>query len=894
MNQTDSSAQKLLQVKENFETFFNAIHDFLFVLDESGNIVHVNTSVLNCLGYAAEELIGQSVLMVHPHAQREQASKIVQLILAGKEEFCPVPLITKHGKLIPVETRISKGKWDGTPALFGISKNITQMKISEEKFRRAFNNSAALMAISKVFGGQFIEVNQSFIQTTGYGREEIIGNTAENLKLLVDPEQRNLIQEKFQKEKSVRDFAVTIQAKDGSLINGLFSVDKIDLGGEEDCWLTVMTDITQLKQTEQALIHLNDILHYLVKLAKTFLNIPLEQRNEMINQSLESIGKLIQADRAYLFSYDFDKQIMINTYEWCNDGISPEINNLQDVPMSLFPEWIVNHKEGQINHIPSVNNLPAGELKDILESQGIKSLVTIPMMQEDSCVGFVGFDAVQQERNFSQDEIDLLWVLAEMIGNFESRLKAEQIMAEMNKRQSRLLKNAQQASKAKSMFVANMSHEIRTPLNAILGYAQIMDRECGDCEHKSNSLSVISKSGEHLLELINDILETSKADVHDVTIKSCAFDIRQMIGDLCTIFSQRPDARSIAISSHFSDNFPEVLQSDKGKIRQILFNLIGNAVKFTEKGSVSLSANVQYELTNNMTISLAIADTGYGISQDQLSVIFEPFEQSESGYKTGKGTGLGLALSRRYARALGGDITVESRLNYGSTFTFEFKAQKIQTDENARKRTINKVLGKNQKLLIVDDDNFNRKMLSAMMKNTGFEIIASASGKEALKQISNNKFDAVLLDKCMPEMDGIETLHHIRNMPDGKNLPVIIITASAKITDEIVINEGANAFMPKPIHREKLLKTIQQLTGTAYDYYNYEKMNVNYTKQDILNLSPMLKESLLSSIQKGKIVELRNTIQQIEKNQPELAIKLHEMADRYDYEGLLQLITSNI
>jgi len=890
MNQTDASDQKVRQVKENLETFFNAIHDFLFVLDESGNMVHVNASVLNRLEYTPDELIGRSVLMVHPPAQRDLAARIVQLMLEGKEEFCPVPLITKTGRLIPVETRISKGNWDGTPALFGISKDITQVKLSEEKFRRAFNNSAALMAISSVFGGQFIEVNQSFIQTTGYSREEIIGNTTESLNLLVDLEQRNLIKDKFQKDKSVRDVAVTIQTKDGSLVNGLFSVDQIDMGGIDDCWLTVMTDITKLKQTEQALIHLNDILHHLVKMAKTFLNLPLEQRDKIINQSLESIGKLIQADRAYLFTYDFDKQIMINTHEWCNEGITPEINNLQEVPMSLFPEWIENHKLRRINHIPSVNNLTDGHLKEILVPQKIKSLVTIPMMQEKSCIGFVGFDAVQQERNFSQDEIDLLWVLAEMIANFETRLKAEQKMAELNSSQTQLLKKAQQSSKAKSMFVANMSHEIRTPLNAILGYTQIMDRECGSCEHKSNSLSVISKSGEHLLELINDILETIKADVHDITINSVSFNIRQMISDLCTIFSQRPDARSIAISSHFSDNFPDIIQSDKGKIRQILFNLIGNAVKFTEKGYVSLSASVKNDRKNNPTIKIAIKDTGYGISQDQLSFIFEPFEQSESGYKTGKGTGLGLALSRRYARALGGDIIVESQLDHGSTFTFEFKTLKVKTCKKSQKRTINKVLGKKRKLLIVDDDNFNREMLCAMMANTGFETIASSSGKDALKQISNNKIDTVLLDKCMPEMDGFETLHHIRNSPAGKNLPVIIITASAKITEEIVKNEGANAFIPKPIYREKLLETIQRLTDTSYDYYYDEKSQSFHTKFD--NLSPKLKESMTVSIQKGKIVELRKTIQQIEKDQPNLAKKLHEMADRYDYEGLLQLINN--
>jgi hypothetical protein len=894
MNQQVNSDQH--HTIDNFEIFFNAIHDFLFVLDKSGNIVHANDSVFNRLGYTSHEIIGQSVLIVHPPEQRDCALKIVELMLKGEDEICTIPLITKDGRLIPVETRVSFGNWNGAPALFGVSKDVTQIKNSEEKFRCAFNSNASLMAICNINEGNFIEINQSFIDITGYSREEIIGHTANDLNLFVYPEQRNFIRERYLKEKSVRNFAIKIQSKDGRIIDGLLSVDQIDNMGAQDCWLTVMTDITRLKQTEQEQKRLNDILHQLIALAKNFLKVSPGTEDKTIDKGLAAIGKLIHADRAYLCSYNFENQTMSNTHEWCNHGIKSEKDNLQQVSLSAYEGWVKKHLLGKINHIPSVDHLPDVHLKDILKLQKIKSLVTIPMMQVDQCTGFVGFDAVLNEREFSQNEIDLLSLLAELIANFKIKLKAEQQLAMMNAKQQQLLIKAEQAAEAKSMFVANMSHEIRTPLNAILGYAQIMDRECGSCEHKSKGLSGITKSGEHLLELINDILETIKTDVHETPINQDTFDIQLLVKDLCNIFSKRPDARDIHISCSFSKDFPPVIISDKGKIRQVLFNLIGNAVKFTEKGSIALTASVINKNKNKATFKLNIKDTGDGISKDHISKIFEPFEQSESGYKAGKGTGLGLPISQRYARALGGDITVDSQVSLGSTFSFCFKAMIDPSSEiNKKIKTIDKVCGQKQRILVVDDDNFNREMLCAMLENTGFETIDSSSGKEALEKISNMAFDAVFLDKRMPEMDGFETLHRIREMHSPEDLPVIIITASGKIDADIAKNEGANAFLPKPVHREKMLEIIQQLIGTTYDYHETEAEKETYrdATSDIRYLTQEKREAVMVSIQTGNIVELRKTIRHIEKDLPDLARILYEMADRFDYEGIDQLFSSN-
>lgn len=237
---------------ENLQTFFDTVSDFLFVLGCDGKIQHVNSTVTRRLEYSEDELRTMSVLDVHPPGRRTEAAAIVQAMLCGEREYCPIPLQAKSGQLIPVETRVSKGRWDGKEALFGVSKDITDLKRSEEKFSRAFQNSAALMAISTVSDGRFFDVNEAFLETTGYKRDEIIGHTSDELGLFVYHEDRQHARRIFEQQGRVKNVEVQIKTRDGEIRDGLFSVDRIDIGSEE-CWLTVMTDLTENKRAEQKL-----------------------------------------------------------------------------------------------------------------------------------------------------------------------------------------------------------------------------------------------------------------------------------------------------------------------------------------------------------------------------------------------------------------------------------------------------------------------------------------------------------------------------------------------------------------------------------------------------------------------------------------------------------------
>ncbi|MCX6306396.1 MAG: PAS domain S-box protein [Bacteroidetes bacterium] len=241
------------QTRRNYETFFNTIDDFLFVLDEQGNIIHTNETVLSRLGYSMDELMSQSVLMVHPPERRDEAGRIVGEMLAGTADFCPVPLVNKSGGHIPVETRVKPGFWDGKPVIFGVSKDISKIKLSEEKFSKAFHFNSALMAISDFEDGRYIDVNDTFLKTLGYNRNEVLSKTSAELEILADTGAREMIIEKLKSNNSVKEIEIVVVKKNGSHITGLFSADSVYIG-KDLCLLTMMVDITERKQAEAEII----------------------------------------------------------------------------------------------------------------------------------------------------------------------------------------------------------------------------------------------------------------------------------------------------------------------------------------------------------------------------------------------------------------------------------------------------------------------------------------------------------------------------------------------------------------------------------------------------------------------------------------------------------------
>ncbi len=368
---------------------------------------------------------------------------------------------------------------------------------------------------------------------------------------------------------------------------------------------------------------------------------------------------------------------------------------------------------------------------------------------------------------------------------------------------------AEQANRSKSVFLANMSHELRTPLNGILGFTQILQRDQTTDEKQVAALNVIRQSGEHLLTLINDILDLAKIEANKLELIRTEIRLTEFLRVISEIVGVKAEEKGLDFISDIDPDLP-VIQGDEKRLRQILLNLLSNAVKFTDRGQVTL----RVRFFPPARLRFEVQDSGVGIGKDQLETIFEPFEQVGDMRRRLGGTGLGLAISRQFVRLMGGEIRVESCVGQGSTFSFELDVQVVAegTAAPAPKSTVIGYQGPRRKILIVDDVAENRAVLIGMLGPLGFATAEAVNGQEGLEQAKAVRPDLILMDIVMPTMDGLETMRRLRQLPDFKGIPIIAISASASggdVTSSMAA--GANAFLPKPIDLSELLAQIGAL-----------------------------------------------------------------------------------
>jgi PAS domain S-box-containing protein len=384
---------------------------------------------------------------------------------------------------------------------------------------------------------------------------------------------------------------------------------------------------------------------------------------------------------------------------------------------------------------------------------------------------------------------------------------------------------AENANRAKSSFLANMSHEIRTPMNAVLGYTQLLQRDAGLNAAQREYVNAIGRSGEFLLSLINDILEMSKIEAGKVTLNPAPFDFGAMLRDTEAMFIPRTAEKGLLLEISFTGEVLPFIAADTMRVQQVLINMLGNAVKFTVKGSISVRASSTILEGNEVLITIEVEDTGMGISEGDLESIFGSFEQTARGQMIG-GTGLGMAISRQLARLMGGDLTVQSKLEEGSTFTFTFRAvvnPDYETSEAVAPVTYMRVKSlaylPGPRILVVDDKETNRTVLSLMLSQIGFTLKDAANGEEAIEVFNKWHPAAILMDNRMPVMDGLEATKIIKATPRGKKTPIIMVTASAMESsrqDALIV--GVDGFVRKPYREGELLDELGRLLKLEYVY----------------------------------------------------------------------------
>jgi signal transduction histidine kinase/ligand-binding sensor domain-containing protein/CheY-like chemotaxis protein len=403
-----------------------------------------------------------------------------------------------------------------------------------------------------------------------------------------------------------------------------------------------------------------------------------------------------------------------------------------------------------------------------------------------------------------------------------------------------------EASRAKSLFLSNMSHELRTPLNAVIGFAQLMDRDPALNAGQKESLGLIQRAGEHLLELINDVLSISKIEAGKLVLVDQVFDPRRMLQSVEEIARVRAEAKELHLSFESSGQVPRAVRGDEGKLRQVLINLLGNAVKFTDRGRVTLRC----EWKDDDRARFEVEDTGVGMTEAEVGTLFEAFVQTESGKSAKEGTGLGLVISRQIVRLMGGDITVRSTKGEGTVFAFEVALP--QTTEAEVRRERRKVMGLEAgqaapRILVVDDSRENRLLLGRLLESIGMVVTEASNGQEAVDRWESWRPDLIFMDLRMHGMDGYEATREIRRREAEAgasarpSCPIVALTASAFEHERgTILEQGANDFVTKPFREDTIFEKVGEFLGVRYRYEEAAPVKEPVTESDDAELAGRL------------------------------------------------------
>ncbi|GEM_PF-1684191 len=457
---------------------------------------------------------------------------------------------------------------------------------------------------------------------------------------------------------------------------------------------------------------------------------------------------------------------------------------------------------------------------------------------------------------------------------------------------------AEVANKTKSAFLANMSHEIRTPLNAILGYAQILQRQKNLNPDQIKNVKTILRSGDHLLQLINDVLDISKIEAGRMEIYSTDFDLTELLSEINDYFENQCRQKNLGWNLKSLGNDPVLVKGDETKLKQVLINLLGNSVKFTDSGQVSLLIDKK----EKNIYRFEIADTGQGITEEAQKTLFEPFRQHEEGLKKG-GTGLGLAIVDNQIKLLGGKLELESKFGLGTRFFFSLQLlpSQLKTIPSSRKKRTSEILrlvkGQSLCALVVDDIETNRDILSEVLKDLGIDVHVSASAKEALKLIEKIKFDVVFMDILMPEMDGIEATKQIRKNILSDQLKIIAVTAlGLEEKRKLAMEAGCDEFLTKPFRVESLVNSIAKILPVEFSFNENEVAK----EKEILSLDiskVYIPQKTFDSLKNAvdlcsvtQIEELLSEIENIDEECFKAASIFRDLLTAYDVDGMAEFL----
>jgi|GEM_PF-2214592 len=462
---------------------------------------------------------------------------------------------------------------------------------------------------------------------------------------------------------------------------------------------------------------------------------------------------------------------------------------------------------------------------------------------------------------------------------------------------------AEAANLAKSVFLANMSHELRTPLNAVLGFSELMAHETTATSAQKENLHMINSSGQHLLNLINDVLDMSKIEAGHATLEPQATDLYRLLHDVSSMMKGRAMNKGLYFNVERHEDVPQFVKIDGGKVKQILINLLGNAIKFTETGGVILRVNAEPSEPANWQLFFEIKDTGIGIAEDKIAQIFEPFIQANEGSNGQNGTGLGLAISRQFVALMGGQLSVNSVLDKGSLFQFDMPVERAEVSQQVEIEAMDLIVALAEgepewRILIVEDEENNCVLLRRQLEGLGFSVREAINGQEGIGEFLRWQPHLIWMDMHMPVMDGYEATRRIRQLPGGKDVKIIALTATAfKEQASHILSVGCNDLLYKPYAEQDIFSAMAKFLPLHYVYETQEVQRdtdvmsgPKLESQDFQRLDNEALLQLLGAAKVGDIAEMLSLTASLSEENSALKAKLQRYINEFQLQSLIQVL----
>ncbi|MBE9185349.1 response regulator [Microcoleus sp. LEGE 07076] len=711
-------------------------------------------------------------------------------------------------------------------------------------------------------------VSENIVSLIGYEAREFVDGSLD-WHSIIHPEDRENVDIAFAQilEKELISYEYRELHKDGSYrwIYDEVKLVKNAVGIPVEC-VGYAVDITARKQAEAALMQQlkrERLVNSIQERIRSSLDL-----DEVLTMAVEEVRLFLSTDRTVIYRFNPDWSGFV-AVESVAAGVMP-IAGI-DINDPCFRErYISVYRQGRVRAMDDIYTAGISECHiNLLAELEIKANLVVPILQGENLWGLLIAHHCRSQKHWNSSEIESLKQISVQLAiAIQQCTLFEQAQTEIADRKlaeaalQKAVVVADAANLAKSEFLSSMSHELRTPLNAILGFSQVMVRDSSLKNEHQQHLEIINRAGEHLLSLINDILEMSKIEAGRSQLNESSFNLIRLLETLEEMFRLKAKSKRLQLKFEVAQSVPHFVNGDEGKLRQVLINMVGNAIKFTERGSVTLRvknkleenwAAENAELSSQQTktadwgseksapadfdcvdtnsihpvslrLQFEVQDTGAGIAKEEMNKLFKPFEQTKSGYKSQQGTGLGLPISRKFVQMMGGDIVVSSTPDLGSTFSFDIQMSLAAATEIQMLKPHKKVIGlapdqPEYRILVVDDRADNCLVIDRLLSPLGILVREARNGQEAIAVWEDWQPHLIWMDMQMPVMNGYEATRQIKSRPLGKETVIVALTASAFEEERAtILAAGCDDFMRKPFEAKMLFAVIEKYLGVRYIY----------------------------------------------------------------------------